>query len=209
LPSIVGVRGNKHREAVETTVADQASEVIEQLPIFQCVFFSDSVSAFPPALRMCVWCETISPLITKGFAMLRNLCAWMFRMKKYLTTLLVAALPIIHAQAADLENQLPGYWQPDMTKTLALAKRDNRRIDPMAEVMMGKMVFEFQKDKMITHGPPGMTSDAPPLPYAIKRVDKTANSLTLIAGGKEMMVRFHGGQWRCMTRRTAGSSSTA
>ena len=155
-------------------------------------FFSDSVSAFPPALRMCVWYEKISPLITKGFAMLRNLCARMFGMKKYLTTLLVAALPIIHAQAADLENRLPGYWQPDMTKTLALAKRENRRIDPMTEAMMGKMIFEFQKDEMIIHGPPGMKSDAPPVPYASKRVDKAA--FTLIAGGKEMMVRFHEGQ---------------
>jgi hypothetical protein len=60
--------------------------------------------------------------------------------------------------------------------------------------MMGKMVFEFQKGKMIIHGPPGMKSDAPPVPYTIKRVDKAANALALIAGGNEMLARFHEGQ---------------
>jgi hypothetical protein len=86
-------------------------------------------------------------------------------MKKHLITLIVAASAVIHAQTADLASQLPGYWQPDMEKTLALAKKANREIDPLEQAMMGKMVIEFQKDKMIVHGPPGLTSDTPPLPY--------------------------------------------
>ena len=118
----------------------------------------------------------------------------MVAMKKYLTTLIVAASAAIHAQAADLENQLSGYWQPDMEKTIALAKKANREIDPMMELVMGRMVFEFQKDRMIIHGPPGFTSDAPPAPYTVKGVDQAANSLTLIAGAKEMTARFHEGQ---------------
>jgi hypothetical protein len=115
-------------------------------------------------------------------------------MKKHLITLIVAASAVIHAQAADLASQLPGYWQPDMEKTLALAKKANREIDELEQAMMGKMVIEFQKDKMIVHGPPGLTSDTPPLPYKLTAVDEAANSLTLSAGGKEMKVRFDKGQ---------------
>lgn len=115
-------------------------------------------------------------------------------MKKYLITLIVAASAVIHAQAADLESQLPGYWQPDMEKTLALATKENREMDPLSQAMMGKMVFEFQKDKMIVHGPPGSTSDSPPVPFTVKGVDQAANTLTLSAGGKEMKVRFDKGQ---------------
>jgi hypothetical protein len=95
-------------------------------------------------------------------------------MKKYITTLFLAASASIHAQAADLEDRLLGYWQPDMEKTLALAKKANREIDPLEQAMMGKMVFEFQEDKMIVHGPPGFTSDTPPLPYKLSAVDDGA-----------------------------------
>ncbi|MFZ9938106.1 MAG: hypothetical protein ACO3JG_13765 [Luteolibacter sp.] len=114
-------------------------------------------------------------------------------MKKHLITLIVAASAVIHAHAADLASQLPGYWQPDMEKTLALAKKANRELDPLEQAMMGKMVIEFQKDKMIVHGPPGFTPDTPPLPYKLSAVDETAKSLTLSAGGKEMKVRFDKG----------------
>lgn len=115
-------------------------------------------------------------------------------MKKYLITLVVAASAVIYAQAADLASQLPGYWKPDMEKTLALAKKANREIDELEQAMMGAMVVEFQKDKMFVHGPPGFTSDTPPLPYKLTAVDEAANSLTLSAGGKEMKVRFDKGQ---------------
>lgn len=115
-------------------------------------------------------------------------------MKKYLITLVVAASAVLHAQAAELASQLPGYWKPDMEKTLALAKKTNREIDPLEQAMMGKMIFEFQKDKMTVHGPPGFTSDTPPLPFKLSAVDEAANSLTLSAGGKEMKVKFDKGQ---------------
>ena len=50
-------------------------------------------------------------------------------MNKHIITLIVAASAVIHAQSADLASQLPGYWQPDMEKTLALAKKANREMD--------------------------------------------------------------------------------
>jgi hypothetical protein len=75
----------------------------------------------------------------------RRACACLFVMKKHLITLIIAASAVIHAQSAELASQLEGYWQPDMEKTLALAKKANRELDPMTQAMMGKMVFEFQK----------------------------------------------------------------
>ena len=115
-------------------------------------------------------------------------------MKKYITTLIIAASAAIHAQAADLESQLSGYWQPDMPKTLALAKKQNREIDPLTAAFMGKMVFEFQNGKMTVHGPSGFTTDTPTSPYKLSAVDEAANSLMLSADGKEMKVRFDKGQ---------------
>jgi hypothetical protein len=115
-------------------------------------------------------------------------------MKKHLITLIVSASAVIHAHAADLASQLEGYWKPDMEKTLALAKKANREVDPMTQAMMGKMVFEFKKDSMTVHGPPGLASDGPAVPFKVKGVDKVANSLTLSSGGKEMKVRFDKGQ---------------
>ena len=115
-------------------------------------------------------------------------------MKKYLITLVVAASAVLRAQAADLATQLQGYWQPDMEKTLALAKKANREIDPFESAIMGKTIFEFQKDKIIVHSPPPLSSDKPAVPYTVKAVDKTANSLTLKADGNEMKVRFDKGQ---------------
>ena len=88
-------------------------------------------------------------------------------MKKYITTLFLAAAASIHAQAADLEGRLLGYWQPDMEKTLALAKKQNREIDPLSGAMMGKMVFEFRKDSMLMHGPAGGPGGNPPVPYTV------------------------------------------
>lgn len=71
-----------------------------------------------------------------------------------------SALEGIDAQDADLESRLQGYWKPDMEKTLALAEKEDPKMDPMTKLVMGKMVFEFQKDKMIIHPPQGMKSDA-------------------------------------------------
>ena len=85
----------------------------------------------------------------------RPSCASVFVMKKDLLTLVVAASAVIHTQAADLASQLQGYWQPDMEKSLVLAKKANRGIDPLKQVMMGKTIIEFQKDKMTVHGSPG------------------------------------------------------
>jgi hypothetical protein len=115
-------------------------------------------------------------------------------MHKHIVILIVAAAAVIHAQAADLVSQLTGYWQPDMEKTLALPKNASREMDPMSQALMAKMVFEFQKDKMIVHNPPGMEPNAPPLPFTVKAVDQAANSLTLSADKKDMKIRFDKGQ---------------
>lgn len=112
-------------------------------------------------------------------------------MKKHLITLIVAASAVLHAHAADLASQLEGYWQPDMEKTAALAKKANREMDPMTQAMMGRMVFEFQKDKMIVHPPAGMTADdEAPVGYKVTAEDKAAKTLTLRIDGKEGKVRF-------------------
>lgn len=111
-------------------------------------------------------------------------------MKKHLVTLIVAASAVLHAQAADLATQLQGYWQPDMEKTAALTKKANREMDPMTQAMMGRMVFEFQNDKMTVHPPAGMKSDATPQAYKVTAVDKAKNSLSLSIDGKEGKVRF-------------------
>jgi hypothetical protein len=124
----------------------------------------------------------------------RQSCACVFVMKKHLITLIVAASAVVHTHAADLASQLVGYWKPDMEKTLGLAKKANRELDPMTQALMGKMVFEFQKESMTVHGPPGFTSDDPAVPFKVKGVDKATNSLTLSAGGEEMKVKFDKGQ---------------
>jgi hypothetical protein len=111
-------------------------------------------------------------------------------MKKFLLTHIVAASAVIHAQAADLESQLQGYWQPDMEKTGALARKANREMDPLSQAMMGRMVFEFQNDKMTVHPPAGMKSDATPHAYKVTSVDKAAKALTLRIEGKETKIRF-------------------
>jgi hypothetical protein len=111
-------------------------------------------------------------------------------MKKHFITLIVAASAVLHAQAADLASQLQGYWQPDMEKTAALAKKGDREMDPMTQAMMGRMVFEFQIDKMTVHPPAGMKSDATPQAYKVTAVDKAKNSLALSIDGKEGKVRF-------------------
>lgn len=113
-------------------------------------------------------------------------------MKKHLITLIVAALAVVHAHAGDLASQLEGYWKPDMEKTGALAKKEKREMNPIAQLMMGRMVFEFQNGKMTVHPPAGATSDAapPPLEYKVIAEDKAAKLLTLRIDGKETKIRF-------------------
>lgn len=118
----------------------------------------------------------------------------MFGMKKCLIMLLCVASPVVLAQGADPAEQLIGFWHPDTTKTLAQAKKANREIDPLMQDFMSKMVFEFQKNKMIVYGPPGFSSDDPPVPYTVKGGDKNSGSLILNAAGKKMAVLFHKGQ---------------
>ena len=118
-------------------------------------------------------------------------------MKKHLITLIVAASAVLHAQAADLATQLQGYWQPDMEKTLALAKKEGRdespEEDPMALALMGRMVFEFQNGKMTIHPPAGTKFDegTPPLEYKVIAEDKAAKALTLSIDGEETKIRFN------------------
>ena len=94
------------------------------------------------------------------------------------------------AQDGDLESRLQGYWKPDMEKTLALAEKENPEMDSMTKLVMGKTVFEFQKDKMIIHPPKGMQTDASPSEYKVTAVDNAAKTLTLSIDGKEGKVRF-------------------
>jgi hypothetical protein len=94
------------------------------------------------------------------------------------------------AQDGDLESRLQGYWRPDMEKTLALAEKENPEMDSMTKLVMGKTVFEFQKDKMIIHPPKGMQTDASPSDYKVTAVDNAAKTLTLSIDGKEGKVRF-------------------
>ena len=94
------------------------------------------------------------------------------------------------AQDGDLESRLQGYWKPDMEKTLALVEKENPKMDSMSKLVMGKTVFEFQKDKMIIHPPKGMQTDASPGEYKVTAVDNAAKTLTLSIDGKEGKVRF-------------------
>ncbi len=120
----------------------------------------------------------------------RPFCAWVFVMKKYLIPLIVAASAAIQVNAAGLESQLQGHWQPDMEKTAALAKKADREMDPMTQAMMGKTVFEFQNDKVTVHPPVGMQSNEAPAEYKVTAVDNAANALTLSIDSKEVKVRF-------------------
>ena len=137
-------------------------------------------------------------------------------MKKHLVTLIVAASAVLHAQAAELATQLQGYWQPDTEKTAALAKKagrdENPEENPMALALMGKMVFEFQNDKMTIHPPAGTKFDGapPPLEYKVIAEDKAAKALTLSIDGEETKIRFNkeqmamsdkeGGGWMILNR---------
>lgn len=130
----------------------------------------------------------------------------MFVMKEYLLTLIVAASAVIHAQAADLESQLPGYWQPDMEKTLALAKKAERGMDPMAQALMGRMVFEFQNGKMTIHPPAGgdLVGGPPPTEYKVIAEDKAAKAVTLRIDGKETKIRFDKEQMAMSDKKEGG-----
>lgn len=89
------------------------------------------------------------------------------------------------APAADLESQLIGYWAPDSKKTLDMADKEDLEIVFFAQKLLPKMTFEFQKGKMIVHGPPGNKAVNPPDLYTVKGEDKTSNTLTLEwQGGK-------------------------
>jgi hypothetical protein len=131
-------------------------------------------------------------------------------MKKHLITLIVAASAAIHAQAAELATQLQGYWQPDMEKTAALAKKEGRdenpEENPMALALMGKMVFEFQNDKMTIHPPAGgkFNGAPPPLEYKVIAEDKAAKALTLSIDGEETKIRFNKEQMAMSDKKEGG-----
>jgi hypothetical protein len=78
-----------------------------------------------------------------------------------------------------LEGQLTGYWKPDMEKTREYAKKANREISPIEELFMGKMIFEFQKNKMTMHGPPGNTAENPPHFFTIKQPEQAVKTLMM------------------------------
>jgi hypothetical protein len=115
-------------------------------------------------------------------------------MKKYLIPLVVAAMAVVHAQAADLSSQLLGYWTIDAAQTKKVAEKANREIDGLKLMFMEKkMVYEFQKDQMIIHV--ASPDKVPAMPYTVKAVDEKTKSLTLDLGGeKEMKIRLDKGK---------------
>lgn len=44
---------------------------------------------------------------------------------------------------------------------------------------MGKMIFEFQKDTMTIHGPPGNTAENPPYRFTIKQPEQAGKTLMM------------------------------
>jgi hypothetical protein len=131
-------------------------------------------------------------------------------MKTHLITLIVAASAVVHAHAGDLASQLDGYWKPDMEKTGALAKKAGRDEvgdeDPMAQALMGRMVFEFQNGKMTVHPPVGgkFEGGSPPLDYKVTAEDKAAKALTLRIDGKETKIRFDKEQMAMSEKKEGG-----
>ncbi len=70
-----------------------------------------------------------------------------------------------------LEGQLTGYWQAEMSK--------KHGTDPLNSLFMGKMIFEFQKDTMFIHGPPGNTTENPPYRFTIKQPEQAGKTLVM------------------------------
>lgn len=112
-------------------------------------------------------------------------------MKNYLITLVVAATAMIQTQAADLASQLLGYWKADSEKNLAAAQKANRELDPLQQVILDNLVFEFQKDKMTFHGTPKPNNEY--VSYTIKAVNENEKTLVLSCENKKINVKFTNG----------------
>ncbi len=78
-----------------------------------------------------------------------------------------------------LEGQLSGYWQADMEKTLAMAKRANLEIGMLQQAFLAKTVFEIRDGEMTLHGPPGNLAENPPLRFTIKQPERAGKSLVM------------------------------
>ncbi|MGB2403196.1 MAG: hypothetical protein ACPIA7_07270 [Akkermansiaceae bacterium] len=113
-------------------------------------------------------------------------------MKTYLVALFVATLAL-QTHAADLANQLVGYWVPDVEKTYDLAKKENRTITRISRGWMPKLGWEFGSGTMLMHFQ-GNQAVNPPDPFSIKRADKANSTLVLEleAGKPEYTVIFTG-----------------
>jgi len=149
--------------------------------------------------KLLIWCRFSHPR-----------CACLFVMKMHLITLIVAASAVVHAHAGDLASQLEGYWKPDLEKTGALAKKAGRNEvgddDPMAQALVGRMVFEFQNGKVTVHPPLGgkFEEGSPPLDYKVIAEDKAAKALTLRIDGKETKIRFDKEQMAMSDKKEGG-----
>jgi hypothetical protein len=132
----------------------------------------------------------VSLIVTPAFLLLAPLVTTLGAVAVAGSSIDPSALEGNDAQDGDLESRLQGYWKPDMEKTLALAEKENPKMDSMTKHVMGKTVFEFQKDKMIIHPPKGMQTHASPSEYKVTAVDNAAKTLTLSIGDKEGKVRF-------------------
>lgn len=78
-----------------------------------------------------------------------------------------------------LEGQLAGYWQADMEKTLATAKKANIEMDMFEQAFLAKTVFEIRDGKMTWHGPPGNLAENPPLGFTIKQPERAEKFLVM------------------------------
>lgn len=90
-----------------------------------------------------------------------------------------------------LEGQLTGYWQPDMNRNLERAEKADREMNPFETLLMTRMIFEFQQNTMIIHGPPGNTADNPPYRFTITQPKQAGKALMMNfvqAKGVESMV---------------------
>lgn len=112
-------------------------------------------------------------------------------MKKHIITLVVATTTVIHSQAADLATQLLGYWKADSANTLIAAQKANRKLDALQVAVLDSLVFEFQKDKMTSHGSQKPNHEY--VSYTIKATDENAKSLVLKSEEKEIKAKFTNG----------------
>lgn len=111
--------------------------------------------------------------------MSKNMIANSFRL--CLLVLIAGPSQIMAAARPDpnvdqLESRIWGHWTTDVPKTLALAKNDNRKLEPGEDVLLPQFTFEFRRGKMIQHG----FGQRQIHTYLVKARDNATGTLTLL-----------------------------